>query len=102
MVEDCIFYQFATDCTISTHLAEEEGGGKALLLEKGAYEGIDVCVMYVRGYIDFYTLTSSTHVILNAHTNRTHPVSGPPSSALIISSLARQSLDVEYHGKPYV
>ncbi|KAI0787127.1 hypothetical protein BC629DRAFT_1582274 [Irpex lacteus] len=55
--------------------SEEEGGGKALLLEKGAYEGIDVCVM-------------------------THPISGPPSSALIISSLARQSLDVEYHGKP--
>ncbi|KAI0092136.1 hypothetical protein BDY19DRAFT_581359 [Irpex rosettiformis] len=55
--------------------AEEAGGGKALLLEKGAYEGIDVCVM-------------------------THPVSGPPSSAILISSLARSSLDVTYNGKP--
>lgn len=26
---------------------EEGGGGKILLWEKGAYEGLDVCLMYV-------------------------------------------------------
>jgi hypothetical protein len=26
--------------------AEEEGNGKVVLLEKGAYEGMDVCLMY--------------------------------------------------------
>lgn len=99
MVENYTIYQFtpfrATDWTVSMYLAEEEGGGKALLLEKGAYEGIDVCIMYACASTDLYTLA-----YLTVHTNRTHPVSGPPSSALIISSLARQSLDVEYHGKP--
>ena len=28
-------------------VAEEGGGGKVMLIEKGAYEGMDACVMYV-------------------------------------------------------
>lgn len=28
-------------------LAEEGGGGKAILLEKGAYEGMAACLMFV-------------------------------------------------------
>lgn len=28
-------------------IAEESGGGKVLLLERGAYEGMDLCLMYV-------------------------------------------------------
>lgn len=37
------------DGTISAHLlvAEEGGSGKVALLEKGAYEGMDVCLMCV-------------------------------------------------------
>ena len=66
MFENYTTYQSASfvaaDWTISTYLAEEGGGGKALLLEKGAYEGIDVCVMYICVYIDL--LTSFT---LNVH-----------------------------------
>lgn len=28
--------------------AEEDGDGKIILLERGGYEGMDACVMYVR------------------------------------------------------
>ena len=37
------------DHGISAHisLAEEGGSGKVALLEKGAYKGMDVCLMYV-------------------------------------------------------
>ncbi|KAI0634093.1 hypothetical protein C8Q77DRAFT_1055258 [Trametes polyzona] len=52
---------------------EEGGAGKAILLEKGAYEGIDACVMC-------------------------HPAPGPPLSASLSSCLARQRIDVEFHG----
>lgn len=52
---------------------EEGGGGKVILLEKGAYEGMDVCVMC-------------------------HPAPGPARSASLSSCLAIQRLIVEYHG----
>ena len=29
------------------HTAEESGAGKQILLEKGAYKDMDVCIMYV-------------------------------------------------------
>ena len=28
-------------------IGEEGGGGKVILLDKGAYEGMDVCLMFV-------------------------------------------------------
>ncbi|KAI0325726.1 hypothetical protein GY45DRAFT_1260351 [Cubamyces sp. BRFM 1775] len=52
---------------------EEGGAGKAILLEKGAYEGIDACLMC-------------------------HPAPGPPHSASLSSCLARQRIDVEFTG----
>lgn len=55
---------------------EEGGGGKVILLEKGAYEGMDVCVMC-------------------------HPAPGPARSASLSSCLAIQRLIVEYHGHTY-
>jgi hypothetical protein len=43
-----VSYLFSTiPATFSYHgKAEEEGNGKVVLLEKGAYEGMDVCLMY--------------------------------------------------------
>ncbi|KAJ3536792.1 hypothetical protein NM688_g6789 [Phlebia brevispora] len=52
---------------------EEGGGGKAILLEKGAYEGIDVCLMC-------------------------HPAPGPPVSASLSGCLAVQRIQAEYRG----
>ncbi|EJD07264.1 uncharacterized protein FOMMEDRAFT_74213, partial [Fomitiporia mediterranea MF3/22] len=53
--------------------AEEGGGGKVLLLERGAYEDMDICVMC-------------------------HPGPGPKNSVASGSSLAIQPLVVEYFG----
>ncbi|KAI0088228.1 aminoacylase 1-like protein 2 [Irpex rosettiformis] len=52
---------------------EEGGGGKVILLDKGAYEGMDVCLMC-------------------------HPAPGPLSAASLSSCLAIQRKVVEYHG----
>lgn len=54
-------------------LAEEGGGGKAILLEKGAYEGMAACLMC-------------------------HPAPGHKHSASLSSCLARQILEVEFFG----
>lgn len=54
-------------------VGEEGGGGKVILLEKGAYEGMDACLMC-------------------------HPAPGPPFSASLSACLAIQRLVVEYHG----
>ncbi|EMD37090.1 hypothetical protein CERSUDRAFT_114992 [Gelatoporia subvermispora B] len=53
--------------------AEEGGGGKAILIDRGAYEGMDVCLMC-------------------------HPAPGPPHSASLNSCLARQTIEVEFFG----
>ncbi|KAL1939406.1 hypothetical protein VTO73DRAFT_9962 [Trametes versicolor] len=52
---------------------EEGGAGKAILLERGAYQGLDACLMC-------------------------HPAPGPPFSASLSSCLARQRVDVEFVG----
>ncbi|KAI0364207.1 hypothetical protein BV20DRAFT_956760 [Pilatotrama ljubarskyi] len=52
---------------------EEGGAGKAILLDRGAYEGMDACLMC-------------------------HPAPGPPLSASLSSCLARQRIDVEFLG----
>ncbi|KAF7770400.1 hypothetical protein Agabi119p4_6374 [Agaricus bisporus var. burnettii] len=53
--------------------AEEEGGGKVILLERGAYKGFDACIMC-------------------------HPAVGPPNSSSVGSTTARQEIQVEYFG----
>ncbi|KLO07456.1 amidohydrolase [Schizopora paradoxa] len=53
--------------------AEEGGGGKIVLLERGAYQGMDFCLMC-------------------------HPGPGPSNSSGTGSSLATQSVIVEYFG----
>ncbi|KAF9561210.1 amidohydrolase [Agrocybe pediades] len=53
--------------------AEEGGGGKAILLERGAYKGMDICIMC-------------------------HPSPGAPRTTSVGSSNAMQSLKVEYFG----
>ncbi|KIM41419.1 hypothetical protein M413DRAFT_445430 [Hebeloma cylindrosporum] len=53
--------------------AEEGGSGKVVLLEKGAYEGMDACLMC-------------------------HPAPGPIGSVSLTSCLALQRLTVEYKG----
>lgn len=53
--------------------AEEGGGGKVILLEKGAYEGMSACLM-------------------------SHPAPGPKASVSLTSCLAIQHVEVEYFG----
>ncbi|KAK2460080.1 hypothetical protein APHAL10511_007914 [Amanita phalloides] len=53
--------------------AEEGGAGKAILLDKGAYEDMDICLMC-------------------------HPAPGPKGSVSLSSSLALQRIQVEYFG----
>lgn len=53
--------------------AEEGGGGKVLLIQRGAYKEMDLCVM-------------------------SHPSTGPSHSTTLGSSLAMQSISVEYFG----
>ncbi|KAJ8588285.1 amidohydrolase [Rhizopogon salebrosus TDB-379] len=53
--------------------AEEAGGGKIILLDRGAYKGMDACLMC-------------------------HPSPGPECSSSLPSSLAMQSLDAEFFG----
>uniref|UniRef100_A0A8H7XUH5 Peptidase M20 domain-containing protein 2 n=1 Tax=Psilocybe cubensis TaxID=181762 RepID=A0A8H7XUH5_PSICU len=53
--------------------AEEGGSGKVVLLEKGAYEGMDACLMC-------------------------HPAPGPVGSVSLTSCLALQRITVEYKG----
>ncbi|KAF5387293.1 hypothetical protein D9757_005801 [Collybiopsis confluens] len=54
--------------------AEEEGGGKIILLERGGYEEMDFCVM-------------------------SHPGPGPLNSFAIGSTIAMQTFQVEYIGQ---
>jgi len=53
--------------------AEEGGAGKAILLDKGAYADMDICLMC-------------------------HPAPGPKGSVSLSSSLALQRIEVEYSG----
>ncbi|EIW79338.1 amidohydrolase [Coniophora puteana RWD-64-598 SS2] len=54
--------------------AEEGGAGKVILLDRGAYKGMDACIMC-------------------------HPATGPPHSMAIHRMLAMQIIDVEYFGQ---
>ncbi|KAL1747608.1 hypothetical protein HDZ31DRAFT_61085 [Schizophyllum fasciatum] len=53
--------------------AEEGGGGKVLLLERGAYEGMDACIM-------------------------SHPTVGPPYTGNLGSSNARYGFQADFEG----
>ena len=64
------------------------------LWEKGAYEGLDVCLMYVSSVVP-------VHVLLNGHTIfelRCHPAPGPPHGASLSGSLAVVQRQVDYTG----
>lgn len=41
-------YKILISLKVILAIAEEGGGGKILLLEKGGYKDMDVCIMYVR------------------------------------------------------
>ncbi|GJJ13635.1 hypothetical protein Clacol_007891 [Clathrus columnatus] len=61
-------------CLLGTP-AEEGGGGKVILIERGGYKNMDVCLM-------------------------AHPAAGNPRTAKLGSSQASQELSVEYQGHP--
>ena len=80
--ESCLIFSRRLFCSkiyeiVNATLAEEEGGGKAILLKKGAYKEMDFCLMC-------------------------HPAPGPPNFAELGPTLALQPLVVEYFGHPYV
>ncbi|OCH85932.1 amidohydrolase [Obba rivulosa] len=53
--------------------AEEGGGGKQILLDRGAYDEMDACIMC-------------------------HPAAGPDNSTWVAPSLASQPIDIEFFG----
>ncbi|KAJ7224215.1 hypothetical protein GGX14DRAFT_350602, partial [Mycena pura] len=54
--------------------AEEGGGGKIILLKRGGYKGMDLCIMC-------------------------HPSAGPANSANVGTTIAMQDIEVEYMGQ---
>lgn len=63
--------------SLTQPIAEEDGAGKRILLDAGAYKDMDACVMC-------------------------HPSPGPNSSIILGSSNSLQRLQVEYAGHGYV
>ena len=76
-------------------VAEEGGGGKQVLLDRGGYKHMDVCIMY--NCLPYFC----EKVIYVVH-RRSHPGVGPPLSAGIGSTNAMQPMDVEYFGQACV
>ena len=76
-------------------VAEEGGGGKQVLLDRGGYKGMDVCIMYDR-------LPCSCEEVIYVVYYRSHPGVGPPLSAGLGSTNAMQPMDVEYFGQACV
>lgn len=76
--------------------AEEGGGGKVLLIQRGAYKEMDLCVMYA-----ILMMKSGKNKSLTLQSFRSHPTTGPPRSTTLGSSLALQSISVEYFGHTY-
>ncbi|PPR01776.1 hypothetical protein CVT26_013177 [Gymnopilus dilepis] len=70
--------------------AEEGGGGKVILLERGAYKEMDACIMCA---------SSCTGASQALTLFRCHPSAGPPHSTGIGSSNSMQSIVVEYFGQ---
>ncbi|EPS93720.1 hypothetical protein FOMPIDRAFT_1135632, partial [Fomitopsis schrenkii] len=67
--------------------AEEGGGGKAIFLEKGAYEDMAACIMSVLA-----SRTEPLTVLTLFPLCMCHPAPGPEHSAALSSCLARQVL----------
>lgn len=76
-------------------LAEEGGAGKAILLDKGAYTDMDICLMYLHSYL-FFSISLTNRELI-----RCHPAPGPKGSVSLCSSLALQRIEVEYSGHTY-
>jgi hypothetical protein len=55
---------------------EEGGGGKILLWEKGAYKGLDVCLMYVLSFLSPLASPFTSDVLLNGD-NQVSPCTWP-------------------------
>ena len=81
---------------IGIFLAEEGGAGKAILLDKGAYADMDICLMYLYPYF-FFSVSLTNHERI-----RCHPAPGPKGSVSLSSSLALQRIEIEYSGHTYV
>jgi len=80
---------------------EEGGSGKVLLLEKGAYEGLDVCLMCVlSSYFlgGFMAPSSFISDVTRSFEFRCHPAPGRPHGATLTSSLAVVQRQVDYTG----
>lgn len=77
---------------ISSSPAEEAGGGKVILLERGGYKDMDACIMYVS-----LTPPPTSFLIINVH--RCHPGAGRPNATSIGSTTAMQAIEVEYFGQ---
>ncbi|THV08023.1 hypothetical protein K435DRAFT_709295 [Dendrothele bispora CBS 962.96] len=70
--------------------AEEGGGGKCDLLDRGAYKDMAICLMHVFKYHLLF-------VVLKTY-QRCHPAPGPTGSVSLSSCLAAQQCEVEYFG----
>lgn len=71
-------------------LAEEGGAGKAILLDKGAYEDMDICLMY--SFLVPFRIVAELELV------RCHPAPGPKGSVSLSSSLALKRIKVEFSG----
>jgi len=82
--------------------AEESGAGKQILLDRGAYKDMDVCMMYVAGRLPPppVPFLCALGPRLSSACDRCHPVAGDTLELGFVSSLALQSLSVEYFGQP--
>lgn len=54
----CVFVVLGS----SIHLAEEGGGGKIILIERGGYKDMDACVMYATFFFRLYPLSHTSQV----------------------------------------
>lgn len=80
---------------VDEHRVAEEGGfGKVRLWDKGAYEEMDVCLMY--GAV---VLKPDSFISLISGRRRCHPAPGPPYSISLSGSLAMIRLQVDFKGK---
>ena len=79
-----------------TVAAEEGGYGKVTLLDEGAYNEMDVCLMFVTFKYALNCMDS-----LNAISKRCHPAPGPHASVSLSGSLALVQFEIEYFGHSY-
>ena len=72
--------------------AEEGGNGKGILIDRGGYEDMDVCMMYVVHYT--YTCYCIWLILLR----RCHPGPGQDNYTSVATTLAMDAINLEYFG----